>query len=75
MRGDTAEITAAIGIPTFKGPRYAADLPVVLDALGEVELSTIEPACDLMAEKVKDKALEELQKVEQNREALLKKPG
>ena len=75
MRGDTAEITAETGIPSFKGPRYAADLPVVLDALGEVELSTVEPACDLLAEKVKAKALEELQKVEQNREILLQKPG
>jgi dihydropteroate synthase-like protein len=75
MRGDTSEITAATGIPAFKGPRYAADLPVVLDALGEVALSTIAPACDLMAEKVKAKALEELEKVEADREALLKKPG
>ena len=68
MRGDTAQIAAAVGIPAFKGPRYAADLPVVLDALGDVELSTMEPACDLMADKVKEKALAELKKVEQDQE-------
>jgi dihydropteroate synthase-like protein len=47
----------------------------LLDALGEVELSTVEPACDLMAEKVKAKALEELKKAEADREELLKKPS
>ena len=75
MLGDTKTITDAIKIPAFKGPRYAADLPVVLDCLGEVELSTIVPACDLLREKLQEKALAELEKVEQNRDELLKKPG
>ncbi len=75
MLGDTKTITEEIKIPTFKGPRYAADLPVVLDCLGEVKLSTIMPACDLLREKLQAKALAELEKVEQNREVLLKKPG
>jgi dihydropteroate synthase-like protein len=73
--GDTKIIAEATNIPTFKGPRYAADLPVVLDCLGEVELSTLVPACDLLREKLAVKALEELKKVELNRGALLKKPG
>ena len=75
MPGDTKIITEAVGVPAFKGPRYAADLPVVLDCLSEVELSTTIPACDLLREKLQKKALAELEKVEQNRDALIGKPG
>src|SRR5208283_2116029 len=73
--GDTSVITKAFGVATFKGPRYAADLPTVLDSLGEVQLSTVVPACDLLRDKLQKKALQEIEKTEQNREALLKKPG
>ena len=40
-----------------------------------MELSTVVPACDLLREKLTAKALAELEKVEQNRDALLKKPS
>ncbi|MCL5877782.1 MAG: dihydropteroate synthase-like protein [Candidatus Bathyarchaeota archaeon] len=73
--GDTKTITDATKIPSFKGPRYAADLPVVLDCLGDVTLSTFVPADDLLRQKLEAKALAELEKVEQNREELLKKSG
>ena len=73
IRGDAMVIAEATGIPTFKGPRYAADLPTVLDALGHVKLSTVTPACDLLSEELKQKALQELAVVEKNRDALLKK--
>jgi dihydropteroate synthase-like protein len=75
VRGDTAVISKETGIPTFKGPRYAADLPTVLDSLCEVEFSTVVPACDLLREKLQQKAFEELRKAEENRDELLKKPG
>jgi dihydropteroate synthase-like protein len=75
IRGNTEVISKAIGIPAFKGPRYAADLPTVLDSLGEVTLSTVVPACDLIREKLQQKALQEIAQVEQNRETLLKNPG
>jgi dihydropteroate synthase-like protein len=75
IRGDTAVIADAVGTPTFKGSRYAADLPTVLDALDRVELSTVTPACDLLREELRQKALQELDAVEKNREELLKKPG
>jgi dihydropteroate synthase-like protein len=74
MPGDTKTITEALGVPAFKGPRYAADLPVVLDCLCEVQLSTTIPACDLLREKLQEKALAELEKVEQNRDTLIGKP-
>jgi len=75
IRGDTSLITKTLGVQTFKGPRYAADLPTVLDSLGEVQLSTVAPADDLLREKLQKKALREIEKAEQNRDALLKKPG
>ena len=75
LRGDTSLITKATGIETFKGPRYAADLPTVLDLLGQVPLSTVVPACELMHEKLVEKALEEIEKTEQNRDTLLEQPG
>jgi dihydropteroate synthase-like protein len=75
MRGDTSIVADAVGISTFKGSRYAADLPTVLDALGRVELSTVTPACDLLKEELRQKALRELDVVEKNRDMLLKKSG
>lgn len=68
-------IAETVGIPTFKGSKYAADLPTVLDSVGEVQLSTITPADDLLRDRFYQKALEELENVERNRESLLKKPG
>ena len=75
VRGDTNLISKATGIPTFKGPRYAADLPIILDSLCEVELSTTIPADELLREKLQQQALEEIEKTEKNRVELLKKPG
>lgn len=75
IRGDTSVITNSVGIPTFKGPKYAADLPTVLNALERVRLSTVTPACDLLREELQQKALQELEIVEKNKDALLKKPG
>ncbi len=75
VRGDAAIIAETTGIQTFKGPRYAADLPSVLDSLCQVKLSTVTPACDLLREKLQQKALQELEKAEKNRDVLLKNPG
>jgi hypothetical protein len=44
----SSEITVSTGIPTFKGPRYAADLPTVLDSLCDIQLSTT-TRCDLIS--------------------------
>lgn len=75
MPGDTQSITQAIDIPAYKGPRYAADLPIILDSLNEVELSTVTPACELLREKIRQKALMELEKAEARSVELLKAPG
>ncbi len=75
LRGDTSAITLATGVPAFKGPRYAADLPTVLDMLCEVELSTTVPADDLLREKLAQNALSEIEKVEAQRDVLLRQTG
>ena len=75
ISGDTSQISEAVGVPAFKGPRYDADLALVLDSLGEIKLSTVAPACDLLRDKLQKKALLEIEKVEKNRAELLKKPG
>jgi dihydropteroate synthase-like protein len=75
IRGDVEIVTETTGISTFKGPRYAADLPVVLDALNEVKLSTTVPACELLQDRLQKKALEELEQVEKNKDLWLKRPG
>ncbi|MCW3996539.1 MAG: dihydropteroate synthase-like protein [Candidatus Bathyarchaeota archaeon] len=75
VRGDTSTITQTTGVPTFKGPRYAADLPTVLDSLCEIQLSSTISACELLREKLAEKALAEIAKAEAKREELLKMPG
>ena len=75
VRGDTNLISKATDIPTFKGPRYAADLPTILDSLCEVQLSTTTPADDLLREKLQQQAFQDIAKTEKNREELLKKPS
>jgi dihydropteroate synthase-like protein len=75
VRGDTSAISKATGVPAFKGPRYAADLPTVLDSICEVQLSTTVPADDLLREKLQQQAMQEIEKTEKNRAELLKKPS
>ena len=75
VRGDTALISKATGIKTFKGPRYAADLPTILELLGKTQLSTVIPACELLREELAKKAMAEIEKTEQNRKFFSKSRG
>ena len=75
VRGDTTTISDSIGVPTFKGPKYAADLPTVLNSLNHVKLSTTIPACIILQKELQQKALQELETVEKNKDILLKNPG
>lgn len=74
-RGNAEVIADTTGIPTFKGPRYAADLPTILDALDHAKFSTVTPACDILREELQRKALQELEAAEKNRNVLLRKSG
>lgn len=73
--GDVSLIEETTGVPTFKGPRYAADLPTVLDLYGQVELSKVVPACELLADELRKRALDEVSVPEKNRSLLLSRPG
>jgi dihydropteroate synthase-like protein len=73
--GDPSLIEQAVNIPTFKGPRYAADLPVILDSLERVKLSKTFPACSLLKDELRRRALSEIASVERNRDILLNNPG
>jgi dihydropteroate synthase-like protein len=48
ISGDVSIVEKEIGIPTFKGPIHAADLPHVLSLLDKVELSKVDPACKVL---------------------------
>ncbi|MEJ2242733.1 MAG: dihydropteroate synthase-like protein, partial [Candidatus Bathyarchaeota archaeon] len=75
IKGDTSIISKSIGIPAFKGPKYAADLLTVLDSLNKIKLSTIIPACELFKEELRQKAIQELELIEKNSQQLLNNPG
>ncbi len=71
--GDSSVITAATGLPAFKGPKFAADLPIILNNLAEVTLSTTIPACELMQERLRKSILSELSIVEKREREKIKK--
>ena len=75
VRGDVSLVSDVLGIPTSKGPRHAADIPLVISMLPEIILSTTTPACEIIREELKLKALEVLNDVDVNRNVLLKNPG
>ncbi|MEM4298390.1 MAG: DUF6513 domain-containing protein, partial [Nitrososphaerota archaeon] len=71
--GDTHIIEKEVGIPTFKGPKYAADLPFVLNLLDRVQLSKTLPACEVIKSLQAKKDEEELKSL--NVEQELQRPG
>jgi dihydropteroate synthase-like protein len=70
--GDSKIIAAEVDIPVYKGPKYAADLPFVLNNLGEDELSTVIPACELMTKKLERLILGELVKFKEQEKIKIK---
>ncbi|UCH57072.1 MAG: dihydropteroate synthase-like protein [Candidatus Bathyarchaeota archaeon] len=75
VRGDVSPVEEATGIPTFKGPSNADDLPIVLDLLGEVEFSKTESASDLIQDARRDRAASELETVERSWRELVERHG
>ncbi|MCX8191267.1 MAG: dihydropteroate synthase-like protein, partial [Nitrososphaerales archaeon] len=70
--GDASVVEKVVNIPTFKGPRYAADLPFILNSLDRLKLSKVHPADDLVKNELQKKMFESLREVEENRDTLLK---
>lgn len=73
---DASIITKETGIPTYKGPTDAADLPIVLDLLDKLNLSPKKAADRLIEEEQRKRALKfikDFEEDEEKREKLLKK--
>ncbi|MDV2480875.1 dihydropteroate synthase-like protein [Methanoculleus sp. Wushi-C6] len=51
-----ADVERETGVPVYRGPRHAADLPQVLAVLGRVTLSRTVPADDFLAETRREEA-------------------
>ena len=62
IQGDTSIISNTLKVKAFKGPKHAADLPMVLKLLNEkkIVLSTVRPACDFIKDQIKKEALKKL---------------
>jgi len=60
----------------FKGPKDIADLEFVLKNIDKIKLSKDTPACELLKEKMKTKALEEIKEVDtkEYKDRMLEKP-
>jgi len=76
-RADLDEVERRTGIKVFKGPKSVANLGLVLENLDSLELSKTTPACELLQRRMRERALEEIRRVEARdvTERLLKRPG
>ena len=77
IRKDVSLVEKETGTPTYKGPTDAADLPVVLEMMDELELSSKIPADRLIEDELRSRALEfieNFEKDEKNVKKMLKKP-
>lgn len=78
IKKGTREITKELGIPTFKGSTDCADLAMVLNLVGSIDLSEDKPADKLIEEEKRREAfkfIEEFESDEENIKRLLEKPN
>ena len=76
VAGDVSHIAERLGIPTYKGPKQAADLPLVLQQLGKVRLSTTRPACEMLQDLLEKEAFKQLDLLQRKTRRLAgKEPG
>jgi dihydropteroate synthase-like protein len=73
--GDVSPVEAATGVPTFKGPSHANELPLVLEILGEIDLSKTVSASELIRDALKKQAVSEIEEVERNWRELIEDRG
>jgi dihydropteroate synthase-like protein len=71
---DTSVIESAIGVPVFKGTKYASDIPALFDALGRVELSKTIPADSILSNDLQQRTMDILNQAEHPEESVLEKP-
>ena len=78
IKKGTKEITKELGIPTFKGSTDGADLAMVLNLIGSIDLSEDKPADKLIEEEKRKEAfkfIDEFENDEENIRRLLEKPN
>ena len=61
-----AAVEAETGVPVLRGPRHAADLPLMVGLLGKVEFSRDVPADDLLRDLRRDDACRKVSSIERN---------
>jgi len=64
-RADLVKVESELKLPVFKGPKYAADIPLVLDALERIKLSKERPACELLRSEIKSSIEKQLKMAEE----------
>ena len=77
IRKDVSYIQEKTGINTYKGPKDAADLEIVLEMIDKIDLSPIIPADKLIEDELRRRSLKFIEDFEQDEEKklkLLKKP-
>ena len=78
IKKGTREITKELGIPTFKGSTDGADLAMVLNLIGSIDLSEDKPADKLIEEEKRREAfkiIDDFENDEENIKKLLEKPN
>lgn len=73
--GDVSPVEEATGVPTFKGPTDANDLPLVLSLFGEIELSKTRSASEFIQDIKRERALSEIRDVEENWREIIEEQG
>jgi dihydropteroate synthase-like protein len=74
VRGDATVIEKAVGIPVFKGTKYASDIPVLLEALSRVELSKVDSTDSILAEHLRRKTIAMLKEADHPDRSVVEKP-
>jgi len=73
VSGDVSPVEEATGVPTYKGPIHAADLPLVMR--DDIELSRTEPADVFIADTLRSKAIEEIEAADRDWRRVLEERG
>jgi dihydropteroate synthase-like protein len=77
IRKDVSYVEEKIGIATYKGPKDAADLGIVIEMIDKLELSSMIPADKLIEDELRERALKFIDDFESNEKKkvkLLNKP-
>ncbi len=75
IRGDVATVEEVTGTPTYKGPSYTYELPLIIPFLDRVELSKTESASKLLRGAKESLALKEVEEVEGSWREVLREEG